>query len=86
MQNSEMRMVGTAFTGDLVSSREIISANLVRIGVTQEERYQLILHEVYRCVEQKGFHSEITLQDWLVAEAHIDEMIDKMAAEGILRH
>ncbi len=90
MQNPDIGSVvgkrGGAFAGNPLTSREIMSANLMRIGISEEERYQLILHEVYRRAEQKGFHHEISLQDWLAAEAHVDEMIDKMAAETIISH
>ncbi len=90
MQNSDVGSVGSkrtaAFAANVLSAGEIISTNLMRIGITQEERYQLILSDVYRRAEQKGFCHEITLQDWLAAEAHVDEMIDKMAAEAILSH
>ena len=90
MQNSDIGLVGCNQTGDFAgnafSSHEIISANLLRIGITQEERYQLILHEAYRHAGRKGFHHVITFQDWLEAEAHVDEMIDKMAAEATVNY
>jgi hypothetical protein len=51
-------------------------------GVTDEERYQLIAKAAYRLAEQRGFIPGAELDDWLAAEAEIDTMLGKSAADN----
>ena len=37
-----------------------------------EEKHQMIAKEAYRIAEQRGFHGDKSLEDWLQAEAIIN--------------
>ena len=63
-------------------SHENIAASLAQTGVTAEERYQLIAKAAYHRAEQRGFTPGAELEDWLAAEAEIDGMLGKPAADN----
>ncbi len=44
-------------------------------GVTPEERYQLIAAAAYRRAEQRDFAPGRELDDWLEAEAEVDQKL-----------
>ncbi len=63
-------------------SHEGIVENLPRTGVTAEERRELISKAAYSRSERRGFAPGADLQDWLEAEAEVDEMLRKAAADS----
>jgi hypothetical protein len=40
--------------------------------VTQEERHRMITEAAYFIAEQRGFQGDLSLDDWLQAEAEVD--------------
>lgn len=41
-------------------------------GATAEERHRMIAETAYLIAEQRGFQGDLSLQDWLQAEAEVD--------------
>jgi hypothetical protein len=64
------------------SEKPLESIAVAPAGVTAEERYQLIAVAAYRRAEQRGFTPGAELEDWLAAEAEIDGMLGKLAADN----
>ena len=50
------------------------------MGVTPEERHELIAVAAYRRAEHRGFAPGAELQDWLEAEAEIDKSLIESTA------
>lgn len=69
--------------GNLASSENLpqsSAANLGQIGVTGQERHQIIAKAAYLRAERRGFSPGSELEDWLAAEAEIDTVLAKSGA------
>lgn len=55
------------------------------LGVTEEERQHMIAVAAYYLAEQRGFPGGGALDDWIAAERHIDQMIERMRNCGTSR-
>lgn len=66
--------------------REAIDPKPEPIGVTDEERHDLISAAAYFLAERRGFIPGAELEDWLEAEAEIDSKIRKKPPDDQIRN
>ena len=59
-----------------------LSEEVQSIGVTTEERHQLIAVAAYYRAERRGFGPGAELQDWLEAEVEVDKELKGAAADS----
>jgi len=67
---------------DTEKAQENIAAKSGDMGVTPEERYQLIAKAAYLRAERRSFVPGDELKDWLEAEAEVDGMLGQKAADS----
>ena len=60
-------------------------AKLISTGITPDQRSHMIAEAAYYRAEQRGFNPEGQVDDWLEAEAKIDEMIKEFNKEAGLQ-
>lgn len=53
----------------------VLLSELTEAEITPEERYQMIEEAAYYRAQQRGFHGNEHLRDWLEAEAIIDSLL-----------
>jgi hypothetical protein len=84
MDNQKTSPEGIEETSDIEKNSEKSheSIAVAQTGVTAEERYQLIAKAAYHRAEQRSFTPGAELDDWLAAEAEIDGMLGKVAADN----
>lgn len=69
------------------TAKKPTKTKLINTGISPDERSQMIAEAAYYRAEQRGFNPEGQVEDWLQAEAMIDEMLSHSAgARSSQRH
>jgi hypothetical protein len=64
--------------GEVAAPKKAVKTARGMAGVTPEQRYRMICDAAYFRAERRGFVGGNAVQDWLDAEAEIDELLREM--------
>ena len=80
MDNPKVRVSRSQETFGMIPAKSRLAGtreNLRQTEVTEEERHRLIASRAYSYAEGRGFAPGSELDDWLKAEAEIENMLRK---------
>jgi len=73
---SNKRNAGTVTENKSSTGKSIRDVKQESLHTTDDERQRLIAESAYYLAEQRGFHGDMAMDDWLRAEAEVDARLN----------
>jgi hypothetical protein len=71
-QSSKKASASKQTAAEKAAAKATVATHEEEQGAAAEERHSMIAETAYLIAEQRGFQGDLSLQDWLQAEAEVD--------------
>ena len=71
-QPSKKAIAAKQTAAEKAAAKAAVATHQEEQGAASEERHRMIAETAYLIAEQRGFQGDLSLQDWLQAEAEVD--------------